>query len=138
VILASTMSSDVALVTATAGFCLIYIELNRPGVILPGSLGLLLTLFGTAAFLGRALNPWALGLLAAAVVTLSLNLYRLLPKWLLAAATLALIAGFRFLLAPGGTAIHNATAVACGLLLGVLSAVLSRIALRARRAKAIH
>jgi membrane-bound ClpP family serine protease len=132
------LTPDSALLTATAGVCLIYLELNRPGLILPGSLGLLLTLLATAALLHHALTLWALVLLAASVLVLTLNLYRFLPLWLLLAAIVALTTSLRFLVAPAEAPIHTIPALISGVLVGVLSATLSRIALRARRAKAIH
>lgn len=133
-----SVSPDLALITATAGVCLIFFELNRPGLILPGSLGLLLTLFASAALAHHRIDPLAAAGLTASALTLGTNLYRILPTWLLVIAVFALTASFRFLLTPPERPIHTATALVCGPVLGVLSAVLSRIALRARRAKAIH
>ena len=133
-------SPDLALVTATAGICLIFLELNRPGIILPGALGLLLLLLGAACLWQHAVQPYALLALSIATAALASNLHRVLSPWLLGVSTLGLMLAFQFLLTPsaGARPIHTATAIGCGGLLGGLAGVLSRIAFRARRAKAIH
>ena len=132
------VNPNLALLLATAGMCLILLELNRPGLILPGSTGLLLTLLAVAALLHHPLSPRALILLLVVGIILALNLYRRLPLSVLCAATLALILGLRFLLPSSQKPISLQTAVFCGSLIGSLAALLSRVALRARRAKAIH
>ena len=129
------LTPNLALLTATAGLCLIFLECNRPGLILPAALGLLLTLFATAAFLHYPFTLWAVLLLITSTATLAFNLYRVLPLWLLVVTTIDLTVSLRFLVRPNP---ETLTAVFCGTLVGVLAAGLSRIALRARQAKAIH
>ena len=129
------LTPNLALFTATAGICLIFLELNRPGLILPGALGLLLALCAIAALLRYQFTSWAVLLLITSAALLAVNLYRLLPLWVVMAITVALIVSLRFLVNPHP---GMAMALTCGTLLGVLAAALSRIALRARQAKAIH
>ncbi len=130
---------DPALLIATAGLCLIALELNRPGLILPGALGLLLVLLAAATLLQYGLRPSALGLLGASAGVFATNLRFRIPGWLLAISILALIAGLRFLLAArAATQVHTAAALGCGTGLGLLAALLSRIAHRAHRAKAVN
>ena len=132
------MSPDQAVVVATAGMCLIFLELNRPGRILPGAVGLLLTLFGVAALLKSGVEPWAGLLVLGGCGIFLLNLWRHLPLWLLAATLILAIASLRWLLPFGSPAhIHTPVAILCGGLLGALSATLTRIAYRARRSKAL-
>jgi membrane-bound serine protease (ClpP class) len=134
----SNLSPDAAVLVGTLGLLLIFIELNRPGRILPGALGLLTLLLAAGSLAQHALQPWACVLVLVAAGTLLLNWRRVLGVPALAFASLALIAGLRFLLVPSGVAhIHTLTAVLSGGGLGTLGSFLTRIAFRARRAKAI-
>jgi membrane-bound serine protease (ClpP class) len=128
------LSPDVALVGLTVGLLLIYVELNRPGWILSGALGLLATLFAVASLARMELNPAAIALVCTAIVLLVLDLLRR-TQWIVAlAATLALVLGFVHLV---GIQIHTATAVVCGLVLGGCTSILTRIARRARANKGL-
>ena len=133
------LPTNAAVLLATASLCLIALELNRPGLILPGALGLLLLLLAAAALLSRPLRLWAAGMLVLAVGGFALNLWKRLPAPVLALLIAAVPLGLRFLVRPpraGG--VHPAIAALCGLTLGLLGASLSRIAFRARRLKAVN
>lgn len=117
---------------------LLFIECNRPGRILPGACGILLVLLAAAHLLHMGLNPWAAASLLGCAAILLLNVWRALPPWLLVLITLGGIFGAAHLIRP--TQAQRVTwpvAIACAGLIGVLSAVLTRIAYRARRAKAL-
>lgn len=133
---------DATVGVLTLGIGLIFFECNRPGSILPGATGLLLVLLAAARLDTLPLTGWAVGLLTVGAAVLLLNLWYLLPWWLLGLATAGQCVALRFLvrLEGGGaeTPIHTWTALLCGGLIGVFAAMLSRIALRARRAKAVH
>jgi membrane-bound serine protease (ClpP class) len=129
---------DAAVLLLTLGLLLVYVELNRPGWILPGTFGLLLTLFAVASLLRLHLSPAAVALLASAAALLLLDLRRRTPRLVAAAATLALVLGFAHLVAgPAPQRVHAATAIGGGLLLGAGTSVLTRIARRARANKAV-
>ena len=134
------LTPNIALLTGTVGICLIFLELNRPGTILFGAVGLLLALFAAASLAQFPLRPWAVLLIVVAAGTLAFNLYWAAPKALLLGATAGLAAGFRYLLVADAVqpAIHPAVALLCGGVLGLSAAFLSRVAFRARRLKAIH
>lgn len=133
------MSPDAAVLVATLGLGLITVELNRPGLVVPGAAGILLILFAMASLIPALLNPGAVAVLGLAFVTVLLNVWYRLPVWLLAAATLALIVALRLLVVPRGeTPVSWPVAAGCGLAVGVAGSWLSRAALRARRAKAVH
>jgi len=123
-------SPDAAIVTLILGILLIYLELNRPGTILPGALGLLLTLLAAAGLHSQKLNPNALLLLVVAAIFLLLSLRTKPDPWLTAAATLNLMAGFGLL--TRSPRVHPLIAIVCGLILGAGTSVLTRIARRAR------
>ena len=90
---------DGATFVLTLGMLLIYIELNRPGWIVTGALGLLAVLFA-AASLGRLeLNAGALWMVCTAVALLGLDLLRRTPPMVAVAATLALVLGWDHLVA---------------------------------------
>ena len=132
-------SPDAAVLLLTVGLALIAVELNRPGMILPGAGGLLVVLCGAYALQGEPLTAWALGLVLLAAGVLLANLYAKVPLPVLLLATGALAAGLRFLVgSPGQQQVHLGTAVVCGLSLGAAGAFLSRVALRARRAKRVN
>ena len=135
----AALSPNHAVVVAMVGLCLIFFEFNRPGRILPGALGSALLLFAVASLLHHPLHTPALLLLLVSSATLAGSLWKDLPLWLAAAATAALSASLR-LLVPGDANPHINTPVAltCGFTIGLLGTFLSRIALRARRLKAVH
>ena len=127
-----------AVIMASVGIFLVFVELNRPGRILPGVLGFLLLLFAVAALIHIRVQPWAAALLIASAGIFLLNLWRALPTWLLVLVTLLTIAGLRFLVPPtSGKNIQMPLAILCGGALGGLTAVLTRLAYRARRSKAL-
>jgi membrane-bound serine protease (ClpP class) len=133
------LSPDAAVMLLTFGLFLIYLELNRPGWILPGALGLLLSLLALASLLRLDLRLPAILLIATAIALLALNLIRALHALVAAAATLALILGFaRLTNGPGDVRVHAATATFCGLLLGVATSVLTAMARRARTNKRVR
>ena len=133
---------DGAVMLATLGLALIFFELNRPGRILPGAAGLLLTLLASSAVGRFGVRSWAVLLLVCCAATLLANLWRRLPLLCLVACTCVLGVGLRFLVASGSPAgssrqVSTPVAVLCGGLLGTASATLTRVAYRARRSKAL-
>jgi membrane-bound serine protease (ClpP class) len=129
------LSPDAALGMLTVGILLVYVELNRPGVVVPGAVGLTAVLFAVAS-LGRAsLNPGAVVLVGTAVALLGLGLRRRLPVVVNVAATLGLVLGFATLVRDAG--IRPGIAAGCGILLGGSTSILTRIARRARANKGL-
>jgi len=116
------------------GLLLIYFELNRPGRVIPGAVGLLLTLLSCARLGAAHPKPVALLLLGIACALLAMELVRgtyraaAIPL----AATLALVLGFRQLVTPP---VGWMVCVLCGVGLGGVTTVLTRVARRARANK---
>jgi membrane-bound serine protease (ClpP class) len=135
-----TLTPDAALLLLTCGLLLIYVELNRPGWIVAGALGLLTTLLALATLAGFRLNGSALALICAAAAVWLLNLVRPVPLAALIAATLALILGFVRLTVHGSgpLQVQPAVAVVCGLTIGVPTSLLTHIARRARSNKRVR
>ena len=133
----ATLSPDHALLLLTAGVLLIYVELNRPGWIAAGTLGLLALLFALASLLRLELNWEAITLVGTAVALLLLGLRRRTPAIVAAAATLALILGFEYLMLQGNAHVQAGTAIGCGVLIGAVTSILTRIARRARTNKGL-
>jgi membrane-bound serine protease (ClpP class) len=132
------LSPNLALVVLTVGLLLIYVELNRPGWIVSGAVGLLAVLFAVASLGRTELNPAAIALVVTAVALLVLDLLRRTQVTVALAATLALVLGFDHLvLGPVGVRVHTVTAVGCGLVLGAGTSILTRIARRARTNKGL-
>jgi membrane-bound serine protease (ClpP class) len=133
------MAPDVALLVLTVGLLLIYVELNRPGWVVSGAVGLLAVLFAVASLAGAGagVNPAAVVLVGTAVALLGVDLRRRTPVVVSIAATLALVLGFAKLVRGPGMGIKAGTAVGCGLMLGGCTSILTRIARRARTNKGL-
>jgi membrane-bound serine protease (ClpP class) len=132
------MVPDMALLVLTLGLLLIYVELNRPGWIVSGSVGLLAVLFAGASLGRMELNAAAMALVATGAALLAVDL-RWRTRWIVSvAATLALVLGFEYLVRrPVEMRIHTVTAVGCGLVLGGCTSILTKVARRARTNKGL-
>ncbi len=127
------LQPNTALLVFTLGTALIYFELNRPGSVLPGTLGLLATLLSVASLSHRRLDPVALLLILSAFSLLLLDLFRPTHILVAVAATVALVLGLRGLLSPSCCpSISFPVYFGCGLLLGAGTSYLTRVARRAR------
>ena len=133
---AAHLSPDGAVLVLTAGLLLIYVELNRPGWIWSGALGLLATLFAVASLGRMEVNPGAVALVGTAVALLALDLVRRTGAMVGLAATLALVLGLDHLGADG-MRVHAVTAVGCGMVIGAGTSILTGIARRARANKGL-
>ena len=132
------LPADAAVVLLTLGLLLVYVELNRPGWIVAGALGLLASLFAIASLGHLDLNLAAILMVMTAVVLLALELVRRTPWVVPLAATLALVLGLDHLVAgPGGMRVQAGTAVGCGVVVGAGTSILTRIARRARTNKGL-
>jgi membrane-bound serine protease (ClpP class) len=127
---------DVALLILFAGVLLIYFECNRPGSVLPGCLGALLTLLAVNAFAHMPLRTSALALAAAGIILILAELAIPARNLAAAAGTALLILGLRTLVQPFAPArVHTPTAFVAGAGFAASTLWLARIALRARRNK---
>jgi membrane-bound ClpP family serine protease len=134
----ASLSPNAALLLLSAGLALIAFELNRPGSILPGACGLLLTLLAAAALLRCHPRPWAMALSVIALGCLLVQLRRTLPLWAAALATAALVGSLAGLVpADRGARLHPAVTTLCGLILGAGITLLTRVARRARLNKGL-
>jgi membrane-bound ClpP family serine protease len=121
---------DAALALFAVGLLLISVELNRPGRVIPGAVGLLLALLACARLGAAHPRPAALVLLATAAALLVVELVRA-THWAVALAA-ALVLGFRELTAP---ALGWMICILCGVGLGGTTALLTRVARRAKANK---
>jgi len=126
------VSPAVALGMFTVGVLLIYFELNRPGRVIPGAVGLLLTLLACARL--AAAHPGFVGvvLVVTAGALLAMELVWGANRVVAVAATLAMVLGFRQLVVPP---MGWMVCILYGVGLGGVTAVLTRVALRARANK---
>jgi membrane-bound ClpP family serine protease len=127
------LSPATALGVFTVGILLIYMELNRPGRVIPGALGLLFVLLACARIGAANPRPVALVLVLTAAALLAAELVRATHMAVAVAATLALVLGFQELMVPP---VGWMACILCGLGLGTATAVLTRVARRARANKA--
>jgi membrane-bound ClpP family serine protease len=131
--LLANLTPDAAIIILTLGLALIALEVNRPGLVLPGAIGLLLTLLSCAVLVHDKPDPLSIGLFVSAAGILLLQLRCRVPLWILCLGAIAGVVGLARIL-PG---IHPATALVCGLLLAVGTTVLTRLAHRARQNKGL-
>lgn len=132
------LSPDAALLVFTLGIGLIYLELNRPGSILPGAIGLLLALLALAPLFHQQLSPVAVFLILFGIALLAYGLRRTTHVLIESTAIVCLVFGMLQLVSgPPHQRIHALAAVPCALALGVGTAYLTRIARRARLNKGL-
>lgn len=132
------LSPDGSVLLFTLGVLLIYVELNRPGSILPGAVGLLLALLAVAPLLHQRLNPVAGLAIVGGVLLLGRGLRRSTSAITPVVATICLVAGLLELVRGDGSArVHAGVAAVCGVVLGLGTWMLTRIARRARLNKGL-
>lgn len=133
-----SLSPNAAFLILTLGLALIAVELNRPGSILPGALGLLLALLAAASLYSRHPSTVA-ALEIGACIALMIFGERLRLHWIvIALATVPLIVAIVYLIPPDhGPRISAWVAVICGLVLGAGTILLTGIARRARQNKGL-
>jgi len=112
---------------------LVYVELNRPGRIIPGTAGLLVALLACGR-LSEA-HPRAVGLLVLSIgaVLLGMGLVKATGEAVSVAATAMLVVGFRLLVMPP---VGWMMCILCGVAIGGATTALTRVARRARANKA--
>ena len=134
----SYLAPDATLLLFTTGILLLYVEINRPGLILPGAVGLTVTLLALAHALRAGLPPRAAaaGLLATALLALST---RARPRLLLAViASGALFYAFCNAVPISGRDLrHICLPIVCAVVLGPGTFLLTTIAARARQNKGL-
>lgn len=138
-ILDRLMDPNVAFILLAVGLLSLYVEFNHPGAVLPGTVGIIFILL--AAF---ALNLLPVRFAALALIATSFILFALEAKF---ASHGVLTTGGIVLLTLGGLLlvdapipemqVHLLTALAVSIPLGVITAFLMSIALRARRNKVV-
>jgi len=138
-ILDRLMDPNVAFILLAVGLLSLYVEFNHPGAVLPGTVGVIFILL--AAF---ALNLLPVRFAALALIATSFILFALEAKF---ASHGVLTTGGIILLTLGGLLlvdapipemqVHLLTALAVSIPLGVVTAFLMSIALRARRNKVV-
>jgi membrane-bound serine protease (ClpP class) len=133
------MDPNVAFILLAVGLLSLYVEFNHPGAVVPGTVGVIFILL--AAF---ALNFLPVRFAALVLIAASFMLFALEAKF---ASHGVLTTGGIVLLTLGGLLlvdapipemrVHLLTAIAVSLPLGVITAFLMSIALRARRNKVV-
>ncbi len=138
-ILAYIMDPNVAFIILAIGALALYMEFNHPGAVIPGTVGVVFLLL--AAF---ALNLLPIRFAALILILVSFALFALEAKF---ATHGVLTIGGIFLLVIGGLLlvdgpipemrVHLVTALAVSVPLGIITAFLMSIAVRARRNKVV-
>ncbi len=128
---------DVDVSLLLVGVLLIYVELNVPGVVLPGALGLLCVLLGMYGLWAFPLSPAAAMFLLAGAALFPLEAKLGGHGGLAALGTALLVYGLAHLVVGSAAmpGVHLRVALAAGLSFGVITAGLGWVAARARRGK---
>ena len=126
------MSAGHAVLLLTAGIALIYVELNRPGRVVPGALGVLVTLLAAAALVQHGVRGEGVLLLTVSAIVLAGDLVRPTGIPLAVVSAAALCIGLHELVGGDGSTVTWPVAVGCGLAIGAGTSALTRIARRAR------
>ncbi len=133
------MSGTVALGLVTAGALLIFVECNRPGRVLPGAAGVLLTLLGVSRLMAFVRwNDGAPWLALAGVAMIGSLRWRSRNGIPGVVGTALLTAALVQLAKHSEGALPPLPAACCGLLLGAISSWLMMVAGLAWRAKGSH
>ena len=130
---------NIALLLLVGGALLIYLEFNTPGTIVPGALGTVMVLLSIFALNLLPIRHTAVLLLMAAVVLLVLEVKFTSHGALAIAGIACLTLGTLTLVAAPipELSIRPGIAIALSLGFGVITVVLLRLAIRARRAKSL-
>ncbi len=139
VVLDRLMSPDLAVLMLVLGGLLIYLEFNAPGTIVPGALGTLLVLLSLFALNLLPVHYTAVGLLLGAAVLMVLEVKFASHGVLGLAGIVCLVLGM-LTLVDGPIPemrVHPFTAIAAGIAFGGITIFLVRLAVRARRNKAV-
>lgn len=136
--LLSSLSPNTAVLILTAGLALIAFELNRPGSILPGTFGLLLSLLAAASLGQHHPRPEAVAEAVFCVALLLLQSRHELSLVVVFCAAAALIVAVdRLIPAVPGPGISAWAAILSSVVISAGTTVLTRIARRARRNKGL-
>ena len=130
---------NLALLLLAAGVLLIYVEFHVPGTIVPGAMGTVMVLLALFALNLLPVRHTALALLVAGVVLLALEIKFASHGALALAGTVALAAGLMTLVdAPvEQLRVRPGVAIGVSVALGGLTVFLLRLAMRAKRRKAL-
>ena len=128
---------DVDVSLLIVGLLLIYLELNVPGVVLPGALGLLCVLLGLYGLWAFPLSGAAALFLLVGVVLFPLEAKLGGHGGLAVVGTAMLVYGLAHLVIGSASSpgVHLGTAIAAGVSFGGITAVLGVAAAKARRGK---
>lgn len=139
-ILDRMMDPDLAVLILVLGGLLIYLEFHVPGTIIPGALGTLLVLVALFALNLLPINYVAAVLIVAAFILMALEAKFPSHGILAISGVVALVFG-TLTLVEGPIPelrVHVATALACGIGFGLITAFLVRIAVKAQHNKLLN
>jgi membrane-bound serine protease (ClpP class) len=136
-VLRAVSDPDLALLLAVAGALCVYVEFCRPGAVVPGVAGALLTIAGLTGLARLPLTWLGLSLTACALVLFTLGARYAARGLPASAGAISMFFGAVRLIGanPAGLRIHPPAALAATLLFAPATAFLLAVAVRARRNK---
>lgn len=136
-ILGALTDPDLAVILLILGGLLIYLEFNAPGTIVPGALGTVLVLISLFALNLLPLEHAAIGFLVGALILFLLDI-KFATHGILALAAIGCLVFGLLTLVNGPIPemrVHLGTALGAGIGFGLITILLTTLAVRARRAK---
>jgi len=129
---------DSTVLLFSGGVALGAIELNRPGMIVPGAIGLTCVLLSVAALPHFSLEPVGATFTLSALAVLMTGFLRTLSQRVLTLAAALYAVSLTFLFSPvANPPLHYRVSIPCGIVLGAGLALLATVARRARRSKGL-
>lgn len=137
--LARTADPNIAFILGALGALCLYVEFTHPGMVLPGVAGALAMVLALYAFHLLPINYAGVALIALALVMFGLEVKANSHGVLVAGGILAMVVGALILVQSPlpGAGIRLGTAFSVALPVAIISVILLRVALIARRNKAI-
>lgn len=136
-LLLALMNPNLCVLLLTLGLLLIYLEINTPGVVVPGAAGVLLILLAVYSLSRLPLTGYGMSLCLVAITLMMLEAKSIRHGWFATAAVICMVAGLAGLVNGPlpELQVSWATAIGAGVGFGGVTATLLVLGLEARRSK---
>lgn len=136
-LLLALMNPNLCVLLLTLGLLLIYLEINTPGVVVPGAAGVLLVLLSVYSLTRLPLTGYGISLCVVAIALMALEASSTRHGWFATAGVICMVLGLGWLVNGPLPALQVSwgTAIGAGVGFGGMTATLMVMGLEARRSK---
>lgn len=136
-LLLALMNPNLCVLLLTLGLLLIYLEINTPGVVVPGAAGVLLILLAVYSLTRLPLTGYGVSLCVLAIALMALEAKSTRHGWFATAGVICMVLGLGWLVNGPLPALQVSwgTAIGAGVGFGGVTATLMVLGLEARRSK---